>query len=744
MLAIGLVCEYFARKSIGSAVPGSPLAVDDIKVSRNPLAGHFQTETGSEALGMEPKGSLSPSQGHLSEDIIGGQTPVLAVGSEQLIQQKLQGIVGYFVERFTPLAEAGLSATHLAELERELSLSSGALLVHRTVAELAVHLATRHSMDHAASPRSIKHKGAVKALRGVLASTFDVSGNLHIHWRELSVRFTDKIGLYPLSGRIAAQEVVAVMGGSGSGKTTFLKALAGYSLPRGCSVSGTVSSGNHILSCPLIQTPMAAFVPQFGCFLDELTLSETMLFALAVNPSTMSLPALDRAWMATKAFEAVGLAHRVGSRMSTLSGGEIKRAQLCDALLTGAQLLMLDEPTSGLSAREALEFMHLCKAVSEAGVCSVMMSLHQPCQQSFECLTRVLGLCNGKLVFCGAPGTIESHLDSVPFRKGSEGRAVELFSEWLLEAEPHENAVGVHTCPLAVVTVDGALKTRLCVDASAMCILKSLVSLVARVVTVRKRQSATYITTAIVLSQGAFLGCFFYNLPDDASSTLDWLAVCYVVLHFFCQHMLAFAIQAGRPHEVHMHELANAKYGITALVISEFCVDSAQTLIVSAIYASVTAALIGFRSMQPGALSLYIVILWLDSLVFGLVYKCVHCASTRQAAVGIVPAFLFIAGNMSGFERNLRSSMVVRVGSYLSPQYYSLEALLNLEMEGQIYNCDSFAEEMTMACPSLGNGFLQERGFSIGRKWQNATVLIAVVFSLTVMWRIILARQILQ
>ncbi len=155
---------------------------------------------------------------------------------------------------------------------------------------------------------------------------------------------------------VRAGELVCILGGNGTGKTTTLKLLAGLKKPyRGdVAVSGKV--------CMLPQNPQTLFVKK--------TVYADLTDALSDSP-------LSKEQRREKIARVLSLCRLNGLEERhpyDLSGGEMQRAALAKLLLLNPEILLLDEPTKGLDAEFKVEFAAILKELLGAGVCIVMVS----------------------------------------------------------------------------------------------------------------------------------------------------------------------------------------------------------------------------------------------------------------------------------------------------------------------------------------------------------------------------------
>ena len=204
-----------------------------------------------------------------------------------------------------------------------------------------------------------------------------------VTWRNLSVQRPDRqFLLRPTSGVARAGSVTAVLGASGAGKSTFLRALIGAQ-PRGrATTTGKVDAAGAKLKG--LRYGDAALLAQDGALFAMLTVRETLEFALAlagVDKATRRQRAdaeLRRLGFVSVADRRVGLDN--GGSGAAISGGERRRLCVAVELARSPQprVLCADEPTTGLDGVSAERVVRALKEQALAGNTAVVASLHQP------------------------------------------------------------------------------------------------------------------------------------------------------------------------------------------------------------------------------------------------------------------------------------------------------------------------------------------------------------------------------
>lgn len=171
-----------------------------------------------------------------------------------------------------------------------------------------------------------------------------------------------------LSFQVAAGEIVGLIGPNGAGKTTVFNLITGFSRPtRGAIRFGGVNIVGlkpHAVARLGIARTFQIVKPFPGlCVEENVTLGAFLRHRRR----------RDAEREATKVLEAVGLAHRAGTRASQLTLMEQKRLEMAKALATGPRLLLLDEPMGGLNPTEVDVASQIVERIRQSGVTVILV-----------------------------------------------------------------------------------------------------------------------------------------------------------------------------------------------------------------------------------------------------------------------------------------------------------------------------------------------------------------------------------
>ncbi|XP_029007626.1 broad substrate specificity ATP-binding cassette transporter ABCG2d [Betta splendens] len=213
----------------------------------------------------------------------------------------------------------------------------------------------------------------------------------------------------------------AILGPTGSGKSSFLDILAARKDPSGLSgrvlIDGAPQPPNF--KC------LSGYVVQDDVVMGTLTVRENLHFSAALRlPS--SVPRGEKEARVDRLIKELGLTKVADSKVGTqtsrgISGGERKRTNIGMELVADPPVLFLDEPTTGLDASTANSVLLLLKRMASHGR-TIIMSIHQPRYSIYRLFDTLTLLVSGKMVYHG-PAT----------------KALSYFANIGYPCEPHNN-----------------------------------------------------------------------------------------------------------------------------------------------------------------------------------------------------------------------------------------------------------------------------------------------------------------
>ena len=165
-------------------------------------------------------------------------------------------------------------------------------------------------------------------------------------------------------------EFVAIMGASGSGKTTILRMIAGLETP---SFGDIYIDGKRVNDVPANQREIG-FVFQNYNLLPKTTAVENVELPLMYNSS---VSASERRKRAIESLIAVGLGDRLEHKSNQMSGGQMQRVAIARALVNNPAVILADEATGNLDTRTSFEILVLFQKLHAEGRTLIFVT-HNP------------------------------------------------------------------------------------------------------------------------------------------------------------------------------------------------------------------------------------------------------------------------------------------------------------------------------------------------------------------------------
>ena len=218
--------------------------------------------------------------------------------------------------------------------------------------------------------------------------------------RDLHFGYNERPILSGLNMQFPKGGVIAVMGGSGSGKTTVLRLIGGQIRAQSGSlaVDGQEVSGLNVSDLYAMRRRMGMLF-QHGALFTDLTVFDNVAFPLRENTLLPESMIHDLVLMK---LQAVGLSNAAALKPAEISGGMARRVALARAIALDPQLIMYDEPFAGLDPISMGVTANLIRKLNDAlGSTSIVVS--HDVHESFSIADYVYFLSQGKIVAHGTP-----------------------------------------------------------------------------------------------------------------------------------------------------------------------------------------------------------------------------------------------------------------------------------------------------------------------------------------------------
>jgi phosphonate transport system ATP-binding protein len=231
---------------------------------------------------------------------------------------------------------------------------------------------------------------------------------LMLEVRHLSKSYVEgKPVLTDINLEIAARGIAAVIGPSGTGKSTLIRCINRLVEP---SEGEILFDGRDLTK--LDRAGLRHARRHIGMVFQEYNLVERLTVMENLLSGRLGYVSSWRAWRRKfpkddirKAFELldiVGLSGFAQRRADALSGGQRQRVGIARAVMQEPKLLLADEPTSSLDPKTSVEIMELLASVGRSRGIAVLVNMHDV-ELAKRFADRVVGMCGGRIVYDGPP-----------------------------------------------------------------------------------------------------------------------------------------------------------------------------------------------------------------------------------------------------------------------------------------------------------------------------------------------------
>ncbi len=216
----------------------------------------------------------------------------------------------------------------------------------------------------------------------------------------------------------AAQGFTAIIGPSGTGKSTLIRCINRLVEP----TAGAILFQGHDL-VKLQGRALREARCQIGMVFQEYNLVERLTVMENLLTGRLGYVAPLKAWLrrfpprdieeAFDLLDVVGLSGFANQRADSLSGGQRQRVGIARAVMQHPRLLLADEPTSSLDPKTAVEVMTLIRDLGTAKSIPIIVNMHDV-ELARRFADRIVGMSEGSVVYDGAPaGLTDGHLKSI-------------------------------------------------------------------------------------------------------------------------------------------------------------------------------------------------------------------------------------------------------------------------------------------------------------------------------------------
>jgi len=531
------------------------------------------------------------------------------------------------------------------------------------------------------------------------------------------------------SGEALSGEVVGVLGPSGCGKTTLLSALSGdsHGMLRTMNVSGAV-----YLDGESIDPRRVAFLPQEDSLIPTMTVRENLVFTGILK---LDVPRDDVKQRVESILQDLGISDiaesYVGgsSNIRGISGGERRRVTIGTALVSDPECIVLDEPLSGLDSYNALVVTKTLRALAKKGRV-VMYSMHQPSDDMFNALDKVIFLAHGRIAYQGSPAgarQILSTLDTLHGRPIADSVIDVLSNREMLskileteKSEPHDEVkhASMSWKKDSRRTSGICLQTALLVDRT----LKD----------VWRNKSLLVLHVAISICAGLIIGGIFYNVSLDTDGVQARYGSIFISLCFLAFTSITSIDLLVNERMIVTAEVKEGLYNGSLYILSKLFIDGLFLRALPAtLYAIPFYFMVGFIYDAARFFSFLFVLILFNLCIGALAMLVTTCSKTAGTSLFVMNTLLLFQLALTGFLVEVDSiTPVLRWIHWLSQFYYAFEAMITTEMNQNKYN-------LILEAPGLkpiiledtpGEMFIDTLGYQVDTATRNICILIGYYY----------------
>lgn len=559
---------------------------------------------------------------------------------------------------------------------------------------------------------------------------------------ELNVYAKDSTIVNNVTFHLPCGHLMAIIGGSGSGKTTMLNVLAGkfssslkydgeIQFCNGEDKSDSVSDVNRL-------DVKTGYLTQDDTLSAKLTCKETLKIAADLK---LKVGKKERYDLVNELIAELGLRDCadtfVGDHINKgLSGGEKRRLSIAVQMIANPSVLFLDEPTTGLDAYSAFLLIKTLRKLCEAGGRTIIMSIHQPRSDILFLLDQVCLLSKGFLMYSGSVKDMIPYFSSLGYDVPNHSNPADYFIDIvsvdertpkLLESSQHRweffaNSWRTHAARKKVVLSENVIEVN--PSPPSVGLMRQIFVLTKRNLILTRRDKATLLAVQLEpFIVGIVVGWIFYKPDQNSESGIRTLAgALYIVGSIQGYLMLLLETYRLCELDVKVYDRERAEGCVSPLAFllaRRFSNLIQEDIMIPFIFSIVTYFMFGFPADAAKFFTYFGISLVNHQASMSVAYMAVSISRDFSNA-GLVGNLNFTLQSMAcGFFVNAKTMPVyVRWTKYIAYMFYTFSALMSNAFTG--FGCTEVGNQTTCT----GENYLSSFGIPVN--W--ISVPIVVVF----------------
>uniref|UniRef100_A0A8B9H1C1 ATP binding cassette subfamily G member 2 (JR blood group) n=1 Tax=Astyanax mexicanus TaxID=7994 RepID=A0A8B9H1C1_ASTMX len=514
----------------------------------------------------------------------------------------------------------------------------------------------------------------------------------------------------------------AIMGPTGSGKTSLLDVIAGRKDPRGLK-SGKVLVDNALVTSSLRLS--SAYVVQNDVLMGTLTVRENLAFSANLRLSLAEYSSSDKAMKVESVIKELGLTDCANTKIGTeflrgVSGGERKRCSIGMELITSPSLLFLDEPTTGLDSNTANAIIDLLHRLSRSGK-TIIFSIHQPRYSIYRQFDHLTLMNKGEIIYAGSADKALTYFEEIGYKCEPFNNPADFFLDitneaFSLQANSSNSDKAGTDCVLLIVLILHINYYHCLYNVSELVLFLFLVQLMLvstrTVKNILRNPQTSYAQLFLNIFFGTLVGLIYYQIPHTLPEALQNRtgAFFFLTINMVFGNLSAVELFISE-RVLFIHETSSGYYRTSAYFLSKVFADLLPNRILPVFVFSAIPYFMMALKPEVEAFFLYCVTMSMISLsavsLAFLVSASVGSFAMANILIALPFVFMMVFG---GFLVNLNSMLSwMSWLKWISIFRYGFNVTTHLKMTGEMY---------------LDN---QEIDYSTWGFWQNQVALMGIM-----------------
>ncbi|KAK3000466.1 hypothetical protein RJ639_021522 [Escallonia herrerae] len=552
-----------------------------------------------------------------------------------------------------------------------------------------------------------------------------------------------------------SSEILAIVGPSGTGKSTLLRIIAGR-VRNSKFDPKSLSLNDYPLTSPSQLRKICGFVAQEDNLLPLLTVEETLMFTAKFRLKGRS--AREKEERVKSLIQELGLVHVSDSFVGDeenrgISGGERKRVSIGVDIINDPPILLLDEPTSGLDSSSALQVIELLSCMAKAKNRLIVLSVHQPSYRILQYISDFLILSHGTVVHNGSLESLEQTINALGFRIPVQLNALEFSMEIIQRLEDsyssnhlsHVEGKEPPSYSMWQEDING-VEEQFQKEQEGSWLFTSLFEIMvlcARFWKIIYRTKQLFFARTMQALVGGFgLGSVYIKVRNDEGGIAERLGLFAFSLSFLLSSTVEALPIYLQERRVLMKEASRGAYKISSYMIANTIVFLPFLFAVAILFAVPVYWLVGLNA-SISAFAFFVFVVWVivlmaSSLVLFLSAVSPDFISGNSLICTVLGAYFLFSGYFIPKECIPKYWLFMY---YVSLYRYPLDSLLINEYWSVRNECFSRRAGDHSTCLLTGNDVLKGRGLDKDTRWMNVSIMLAFFVVYRVLCWIILARK---